>query len=65
MPQGASQVASGNIAPTIKGPERDTKEVIVLAGVVLFLGGLLAAAWLYSQTGNQVTANDFYAETAA
>lgn len=55
MPQSASQVASGNIAPTVKGPERDTKEVIVLAGVVLFLGGLLAAAWLYNQTGDQVT----------
>jgi peptidoglycan-associated lipoprotein len=27
---------------------------MVLAGVVLFLGGLLAAAWLYSQTGDQV-----------
>jgi peptidoglycan-associated lipoprotein len=54
MPQGASQVSSGNIAPTIKGPERDTKEVIVLAGVVLFLGGLLAATWLYSQTSDQV-----------
>lgn len=57
MQPSASQIASGNIAPTIKGPERDTKEVIVLAGVVLFLGGLLAAAWLYSQTGNQVTAS--------
>ena len=54
MPQSASQVSSGNIAPTIKGPEKDTKEVVVLAGVVLFLGGLLAAAWLYSQTSNQV-----------
>ena len=53
MPQGATQVSSGNIAPTIKGPERDTKEVIVLAGVVLFLGGLLTAAWLYSHTGDQ------------
>ncbi len=57
MPQSASQVAPGNIAPMIKGPEKDTKEVIVLAGVVLFLGGLLAAAWLYSQTGDQVTAS--------
>jgi peptidoglycan-associated lipoprotein len=54
MPQGASQVSSGTITPTIKGPAKDTKEVIVLGGVVLFLGGLLAAAWLYSQTGNQV-----------
>jgi peptidoglycan-associated lipoprotein len=54
MSHGSSQVASGNIAPTIVGPERSTKEVIILAGVVLFLGGLLAAAWLYSQTGDQV-----------
>ncbi len=52
--QHGSQVSSENIAPTIKGPERDTKEVIVLAGIVLFLGGLLAAAWLYSQSGDQV-----------
>src|SRR6187549_3908473 len=54
MPLGASQVSSGNIAPTIKGPEKDTKEVTILGAVVLFLGGLLAAAWLYSQTGDQV-----------
>ena len=54
MPQSASQVSSGNIAPTIKGPERDTKEVVVLGGVVLLLGGLLAAAWLYSQSSDQV-----------
>lgn len=52
MQQGSSQVSSGNITPTV-GPQRDTKEVIVLAGVVLFLGGLLAAAWLYSQSGDQ------------
>ncbi|TKB90276.1 MAG: hypothetical protein E8D40_10965 [Nitrospira sp.] len=57
MQPSASQVASGNIAPMIKGPEKATKEVIVLAGVVLFLGGLLATAWLYSQTGDQVTAS--------
>jgi peptidoglycan-associated lipoprotein len=53
MSHGSTQVSSGNIAPKIGGPERDTKEVIVLAGVVLFLGGLLAAAWLYSQTSDQ------------
>lgn len=51
MQQGSSQVSSGNIALTV-GPQKDTKEVIVLAGVVLFLGGLLAAAWLYSQTSD-------------
>lgn len=53
MSHGSTQVSSGNIAPKIGGPERDTKEVIVLAGVVLFIGGLLAAAWLYSQTSSQ------------
>ncbi|MFZ1804610.1 MAG: hypothetical protein WAU05_11850, partial [Nitrospira sp.] len=57
MQPSASQVASGNIAPMIKGPEKARKEVNVLAGVVLFLGGLLATAWLYSQTGDQVTAS--------
>ena len=57
MSHGSSQVASGTIAPKILGPEKDTKEVVVLSGVVLFLGGLLATAWLYSQTGDQVTAS--------
>lgn len=56
MPQGSSQVASGNIAPKLRGPERGTKEVMVLAGVVLFLGGLLAAAWYYGQVSDQTTA---------
>jgi peptidoglycan-associated lipoprotein len=52
MSHGSSQVSSGNIAPTV-GTQKDTKEVIVLAGVVLFLGGLLAVAWLYSQPSDQ------------
>ena len=54
MQQNASPVSSGNIAPKIGGSERDKKEVLVLGAVVLFLGGLLAAMWLYSQTSNQV-----------
>lgn len=53
MPHGSSQISSGNLAPTAKGPERDTKAVMILATVVLFLGGLLAAAWFYSQAGDQ------------
>ena len=57
MPQGASQVSSGNITPTVMGQEKDTREVKVLAGAILFLGGLLATGWLYSQTGDQVTAS--------
>lgn len=46
MQQGTTQVSSGNIAPAV-GPQRDTKEVIVLAGVVLFLSGLPAVARPY------------------
>jgi peptidoglycan-associated lipoprotein len=59
MSQSSSQVSSGNIAPTVMGPQKETKEGIVLVGVVLFIGGLLVAAWLYSQTDNQgkVTGN--------
>jgi peptidoglycan-associated lipoprotein len=53
MSHGSTQVTSGNIAPKIGGPERDTKEIIVLAGIILFLGGLVAAAWFYSQAGDQ------------
>jgi len=53
MSQSSSQLSSGNIAPTIKEPEKDTKEVFVLGGVVLFIGGLLAAAWIYGQGGDQ------------
>lgn len=50
MQQDSPQI-SGNIART--GSQRDTKEVIVLAGAVLFLGGLLAAGWFYSQVSDQ------------
>ena len=56
MPQSASQISSGTIAPTLRGPQRDTKEVMVLGTVVLFLGGLLAAAWYYGQASDQTTA---------
>ena len=53
MSQGSSQVSSGNISPKIIGPQKDTKEIMVLVGVVLFIGGLLAAIWFFSQAGNQ------------
>jgi peptidoglycan-associated lipoprotein len=52
MSHGSTQISSGNIAPKILGPERDTKEVMILGTVVLFLGGLLAA-WYYGQAGDQ------------
>jgi peptidoglycan-associated lipoprotein len=54
MSHGSTQVSSGNIAPKTLGPERDTKEVMILGTVVLFLGGLLAAAWYYGQAGDQI-----------
>lgn len=54
MQQGPSQVSSGTIAPTVMGPQRDNKDVMILAGLILFLGGLLAAAWYYGQAGDQV-----------
>jgi peptidoglycan-associated lipoprotein len=53
MSHGSTQVSSGNIAPKTLGPERDAKEVMILGTVVLFLGGLLAAAWYYGQAGDQ------------
>jgi peptidoglycan-associated lipoprotein len=57
MSHGSTQVSSENIAPKILGPERDTKEVMILGTVVLFLGGLLAAAWYYGQAGDQTKTN--------
>lgn len=57
MSHGSTQVSSGNIAPKVEGPQREIKEVMVLAGIVLFLAGLLAAVWLFSQTGDQTKAN--------
>ncbi len=57
MSHGSTQVSSGNIAPKILGRERDTKEVMILGTVVLFLGGLLAAAWYYGQAGDQTKAS--------
>ncbi|MBM4125777.1 MAG: OmpA family protein [Nitrospira sp.] len=55
MSQGPSQVSSGNIAPKIVGPLKESKEVVLLAGLVVFLGGSLAAAWYYGQNSDKVT----------
>ncbi|HEX5647588.1 MAG TPA: OmpA family protein [Nitrospira sp.] len=55
MSQGPSQVSSGNIAPKIVGPLKETKEVVLLAGLVVFLGGALAAAWYYGQNSDRIT----------
>lgn len=55
MQNGPSQVSSGNIAPKIVGPQKETSEVALLAGLVLFLGGVLAVAWYYGQTSDRIT----------
>ncbi|TKS57849.1 MAG: hypothetical protein EWM72_03424 [Nitrospira sp.] len=54
MQKSSSQVSSGNIAPVVMGPQRDTKDVMILAGIVLFLSVLIAAAWFYGQTSEQI-----------
>jgi peptidoglycan-associated lipoprotein len=54
MQKDPSQVSSGNITPTIIGQPKDTKEVKILAGLVLGLAGLIAAAWYYGLVNDQV-----------
>jgi peptidoglycan-associated lipoprotein len=54
MQKGPSQVSSGNITPTVMGPQKGGKEVMVLAGLVFFLAGLIAVAWYYGQTSDQI-----------
>ncbi len=49
MQKAPSQVASGNIAPAIAGPEKDLKDVYVFAGLVLVLALVIGALWFYSQ----------------
>ena len=49
-----SQVSSGNIAPKILGPQKETREVVFLSGMVLCLGGVLAAAWYYGQNSDRI-----------
>lgn len=47
--QKPSSVSSGNIAPTIVGPEKGAKEVYVVGGMVLILAVAIGAVWFYSQ----------------
>jgi len=54
MHKGPSQISSGNIVPTVMGPQRDTRDVMILAGLVLFLAGLTATVWFYGQTSDQI-----------
>lgn len=49
MQNGPSQVTSGNIAPTISGPNKD-KDVFVVSGLVVSLAAVIGAFWYYSST---------------
>jgi peptidoglycan-associated lipoprotein len=49
MQKGPSQVTSGNIAPTISGPNKD-KDVLVVSGLVVSLAAVIGAFWYYSST---------------
>lgn len=66
MQNPSSSVSSGNISPAIVGPNKDTKEVYVIGGMVLILAIVIGAVWLYSQnlvissangSNNQLTDN--------
>jgi peptidoglycan-associated lipoprotein len=60
MQKAPSQIASGNIAPAIAGPNKDMKDVYVLAALVLFLAGVIGAFWFYSQdqAGSSINSED-------
>jgi peptidoglycan-associated lipoprotein len=49
MNKPSSSVSSGNISPAIVGPDRSTKEVYVLGGLVLSLAIIIGTFWFYSQ----------------
>jgi peptidoglycan-associated lipoprotein len=62
----SSSVSSGNISPAIVGPDKGTKEVYVVGGLVLILAIAIGAVWFYSQdlvvssangSNNQLTDN--------
>lgn len=54
MQNGPSQVSSGNISPAVMGPHKETKDVVILASLVIALAGLSAIAWIYGQTNEPV-----------
>lgn len=52
MQKGPSQVSSGNISPTVVGPQGHSKDVIILSSLILLLAGLSAVAWIYTGTSD-------------
>lgn len=52
-----ASVSSGQVAPTIIGPDRDMKEMYMVSGLVLFLAVVVAAFWYYSQADEAAHTN--------
>ena len=48
MQKPSSSVSSGNISPAIVGPDKGTKEVYVLGGLILSLAIVIGVFWYYS-----------------
>ena len=46
----AASVSSGQVAPTVIGPDKDSKEIYLVSGLVMFLAVVVAAFWFYSQS---------------
>jgi peptidoglycan-associated lipoprotein len=62
MQKPSSSVSSGNISPAIVGPDKGTKEVYVVGGLVLSLAIVIGAFWYYSEQ-NQSFASKTPVET--
>lgn len=62
MQKPSSSVSSGNISPAIVGPNKDTKEVYIIGGLVAILALVIGAFWYYSGQ-NQSYASKTPAET--
>jgi peptidoglycan-associated lipoprotein len=54
MQKGPSQITSGNIAPTISGPNKD-KDVFVISGLVVSIAAVIGALWYYSSTDHMAS----------
>jgi peptidoglycan-associated lipoprotein len=57
-----ASVTSGQVSPTIIGPDKDSKETYILSALVLFLAAVVAAFWYYSQS-DEVSPGNRSAET--
>ena len=45
MQNPSSSVSSGNISPAIAGPDKGTKEVYMVGGMVLIVAVAIGAGW--------------------